>query len=264
MKKDILEEILAYKRDVVARKKAFLGPVSFKVKNSQLTRYRIFKNVISRPGQVNLIAEIKKASPSKGLIREQFDAKQLAKVYAQNGAVALSVLTEDKYFLGRPEYLRQVSDVVDLPLLCKDFLFDEFQVYEAFRLGASAVLLIVAILDNENLQLMLKIAGDLDLDCLVEVHDQKELDRALKAGAEIIGINNRDLRTFEVDLKITEQLVPKIPKDRVIVAESGISSHEEIKQFRAMGVHAVLIGETFLRCADVGAKVREVMEGPGR
>ena len=158
-------------------------------------------------------------------------------------------------------YLRTVSENFSVPVLTKDFIIDEVQIYEALTLGASAVLLIAAISTDEELKHLLGITKHLDLDALVEVHDEKELGRALSAGAEIIGVNHRDLHTFTVDLKVSERLIPKIPKDKVIVAESGIKSHDEVKMLKGLGVHAVLIGETFLENADIGKKVKEVMEG---
>jgi len=258
---DFLDKIIAYKKGLLKRKKAFFDVLKTHVASTRMTRYGLFKENISRPGQVNLIAEIKKASPSRGLIRPDFHVEPLARVYADNGAAAISVLTENKFFLGRPEYVRRVSECVPLPVLTKDFIIDEAQVYEAFVQGASAVLLIVAILDDAMLEHLLKVASGLDLDCLVEIHQEAELDRALRAGAEIIGINHRDLRTLKIDPEISRRLVPGIPDGKVIVAESGIRTHADIQRLRELGVHAVLVGETFMSAADVGAKVREVMDG---
>ena len=259
MATDFLEQIIAHKRAILARKQSFFQALKANVGNARMTRYAIFKERISRPGQINLIAEIKKASPSQGLIRPRFEVLEIARDYVDNGAAAISVLTEDKYFLGRPAYVRRVAETFPVPVLTKDFIIDEMQIYEAYLCGASAVLLIVAILDDAALRHLLDVAAGLDLDCLVEVHDQAELDRAVAAGAKIIGINNRNLRTFAVDLAICLRLAPQIPSDRVIVAESGIRSHADIETLRAAGFHAVLIGETFMRAADVGAKVREIM-----
>ncbi|MFA5059866.1 MAG: indole-3-glycerol phosphate synthase TrpC [Candidatus Omnitrophota bacterium] len=261
MPNDFLKQIIEYKQSLLKEKKAFYETLKNKIRKEKLSRYCIFKKAISAPGQVNLIAEIKKASPSKGIIRPNFDCLQLAKVYVKNGAAALSILTEDKFFLGKIPYLRQVSENLSVPVLTKDFIIDEVQIYEAFYFGTSAILLIVAILDDKQLRNLMNVAADLDLDCLVEIHNEKELNRALKAKAEIIGVNNRNLRTFEVDLKVSEKLIPQIPKDKVIVAESGIKAHQEIKVLEKLGAHAVLIGETFLREADVAAKVKEVMHG---
>jgi len=258
---DFLDKIIAHKRSLLKRKKAFFDVLKTNVSPTRMTRYGLFKENISRPGQVNLIAEIKRASPSRGVIRPDFDVEQLARVYADNGAAALSVLTENKFFLGRPEYVRRVSETVPVPVLTKDFIIDEAQIYEAFVQGTSAVLLIVAILDDALLEHLLKVAAGLDLDCLVEIHQEDELRRALRAGAEIIGINHRDLRTFEIDLDLSRRLVPGIPDGKVIVAESGIRTYADVQRLWDLGVHAVLIGETFMRASDVGAKVREIMTG---
>lgn len=259
MKRDFLKEIVAYKKELLTQKSGYYAALKKNVKTTPHSRYGLFKKAISKSGRMNLIAEIKKSSPSVGIIREPFDVNGLARTYAENGADALSVLTEDKYFSGKPTYIKRVSEEVLLPVLTKDFIIHEHQIFETFCQGASAVLLIVAILNDVLLKDLLHVAMDLDMDCLVEVHDEVELHRALKAGAEIIGINHRNLSTLTIDLKVSQQLVPQIPKDKVIVAESGIKTHAEIEQLQALGVNAVLIGESFLRVADVGAKVREVM-----
>ena len=256
---NFLDKILEHKKRLIQEKKAFYAALKKKFDKEQITRYRFFKKVISAPGQINLIAEIKKASPSKGLIYRYFDPVALAKIYAANHAAALSILTEDKFFQGSPSNIKKVSEKVNLPILTKDFIIDEGQIYEAFVVGASAVLLIVAILKETQLKKLLQTAARLNLDCLVEVHDESELDTALKAGPEIIGINNRNLKTFDVDLSVSERLIPKIPKDKVIVVESGIQSSREVQNFKRLGAHAVLIGETFLRAVDIGEKIREVM-----
>ena len=260
---DFLETIVAHKKSLLKRQRAFFDVLKANVRSVPMTRYGLFKKSISRPGQVNLIAEIKKASPSQGVIRADFNVDALARVYVDSGAAALSVLTEDKYFLGRPDYVRRVSSLCPVPVLTKDFIIDEVQIYEAFLCGASAVLLIAAILDDALLGQLLGIASSLDLDCLVEVHEKRELERALRAGADIIGINHRNLRTFDIDLNVSRTLVPEIPSGKIIVAESGIRAHADIQMLGTLGVHAVLIGETFMRADDIGAKVREIMDGPG-
>ncbi len=261
MPTDFLEEILAYKRELLERKNPFYASLKKKAKNSKVSRYSLFKKAISRPGAINLIAEIKKASPSRGLICKNFNVLQIAEAYVTNGAAALSILTEDKFFLGKPSYLKQVGDNFNVPLLTKDFIIDEAQIFEAFYLGTSAILLIAAILEDSQLEDFLGVASNLDLDCLVEIHDEQELERALRAGAEIIGVNNRDLRSFKVDLKTSGRIIPKIPKGKVIVAESGIKTYQDVKELEALGAHAVLIGETFLQADNVGEKVKEVMYG---
>jgi indole-3-glycerol phosphate synthase len=220
--------------------------------------YGVFKKCISVPGKVNLIAEVKKASPSKGIIRDDFDPDAIARAYVSCRVAAMSVLTEEKYFQGKPAYLKMISEKFNVPTLMKDFIVDDLQLYEARYCGASAALLIVAALTDAELKNLMAACRRLDLDALVEVHDKGELDRALDVGAEIIGINNRNLHTFKVDLATSEGLIPFIPKDRVVVAESGISTFEEVARLGKAGAHAVLIGETFLRERDVAAKVRHV------
>ena len=193
------------------------------------------------------------------MICPDFDPVFLAKIYTFHHASALSILTEDKFFQGSPGYIKKVSEKFNIPILTKDFIIDEGQIYEAFICGASAVLLIVAILTPSKLRNLMNAASNLDLDCLVEVHDERELKIALDGGAEIIGINNRNLRTFEVDLSTSERLIKKIPSDKIIVVESGIQSFKEVQHFKSLGAHAVLIGETFLKAPHIGDKVREVM-----
>ena len=259
MASDFLKTILEKKRVHNERKRPFYDNLKAHLNETPYARYGLFKKSISRPGQMNLIAEIKKASPSKGIIREDFNAEALAQVYQDCGAAAISVLTEEDYFLGKPAYLKQVSEKYNTPTLMKDFIIDEGQIYEGRYCGASAVLLIVAALTDEQLKNLLVVGGKLDMDCLVEVHGEEELERALACGAEIIGINNRNLHTFKVDLATSERLIPRIPRGKVIVAESGISTHAEVERLRAAGAHAVLIGETFLKEKDVAKKVKEIM-----
>ena len=261
MPADFLNKIIDYKKSLLVEKKAFYASLKKKIKDDKLSRYSIFKKAISAPGEIHLIAEIKKASPSKGLICKHFDVLQIAKTYVEGGAAAISVLTEDKFFLGKPMYTRKVCENFSIPVLTKDFIIDEVQIIETFYCGTSAILLIVAILTDEKLKHLMKVASDLDLDCLVEVHNETELKRAPDAGADIIGINNRDLRTFEVDLKVSERLIPKIPRGKVIVAESGLKTHQDIQALKDLGANAVLIGETFLQAPDIATKIKEVMHG---
>ncbi len=263
MANDFLNTILDKKRVHNERKRSFYDNIKKHLDATAYARYGLFKKAIARPGQVNLIAEIKKASPSQGVIRPNFYVDELAGIYQQAGVAAMSVLTEEDYFLGKPAYLKQVSERFNTPTLMKDFIIDEGQVYEGRYCGASAVLLIVAALTDEQLRYLLAVGRKLDMDCLVEVHDEQELERALVCEAEIIGINNRNLHTFKVDIATSERLIPGIPKDKVIVAESGISSHAEVLRLQKAGAHAVLIGETFLREKDVAQKIREVMYGQG-
>jgi len=254
-----LEKILAAKEKNIALRRVQLENIRKNTGAARLSRYFLFKNCIAKPQRINVIAEIKKASPSKGLIREEFSVKYLAQAYQQAGAEAISVLTEEDFFLGRPDYVRISSDESGLPILAKDFFIDELQIHEAFSYGAKAVLLIMAILSDDQVRKFLDAAGRLDMDCLVEVHSLNELERALNCGAEIIGVNNRDLKTFEMDLDRGERILRQIPEGIVKVIESGVRSHDDIVRFQEAGANAVLIGETFMRAENVKARVHEVM-----
>ena len=206
-----------------------------------------------------LIAEIKRASPSRGLLRPGLDAAALARTYAEAGAAAISVLTEERHFRGSLADLKAVRQAVEgPPLLRKDFIFDMYQLFEARAHGADAILLIVAILNPALLTSFIALARTLGLECLVEVHDELELERALVAGAEIIGINNRDLRTFEVDLVTTERLRPLVPPEVTVVAESGVHTRADVQRLAGLGVHGVLIGEALVLAEDPAAKIREL------
>ncbi|MGD0854317.1 MAG: indole-3-glycerol phosphate synthase TrpC [Dehalococcoidia bacterium] len=210
---------------------------------------------------VKLIAEIKKASPSRGIICRNFDPVSIAGTYARNNVAAISVLTETRYFKGSPDYLNDIRSALKRktpPLLRKDFLFDPYQVYESRVYGADSILLIAAILTPPELEEMINICHFLHMEPLVEIHDEEELDAALICGARIIGINNRDLNTFHVDLNVTSRLRPRIPADRLVVSESGISTREHIYIMRELRVNAVLIGEALMTAPDIGAKIREM------
>ncbi|MBN1870302.1 MAG: indole-3-glycerol phosphate synthase TrpC [Candidatus Omnitrophica bacterium] len=254
-----LTNILEYKRTLNREKKDYYRSLKWKATKSP--HPHSFKSAISGPGQIKLIAEIKKASPSKGIIREPFDPMAIAKIYAQNNAAAISVVTEDKYFLGKTEYVKQVREVVSLPILNKDFMIEEGQIYEAQANGANAVLLITAILEDAVLKELIAAARFLGLDCLVEIHNENELKKACNAGAEIIGVNNRDLFAFFIDMQVCMRLIPKIPKDKIIVGESGFKKYSEVKALKDAGAHAILIGETFMREDDIGKKMKEVLYG---
>lgn len=256
---DFLTTILDHKHRILAAQKDGYAALRKKAAAAPKNTAELFKKNISKPGQVNLIAEIKKASPSAGVIRKDFNVEEIAKIYAEHKAAAISVLTEDKYFLGKPEDILSVTKCVNLPVLTKDFIISDGQIYEAKANGAAAILLIIAILSDSELKGLLSIAREFGLDCLVEVHDEKELDRAMKTGAQIIGVNNRDLKTLDVNLKTSGRLIPRIPKDRVIVAESGLRIHDDIRCVKDLGAHAVLIGETFMRAKDIGEKIEEIM-----
>lgn len=210
---------------------------------------------------MGLIAEVKKASPSKGLIRADFHPVEIAQAYERAGADCISVLTDKPYFQGSDAYLRRVQESVSCPVLRKDFTIDALQIYEARVIGADAVLLIAAILNDDQLREFMQLARDLGMDALVEVHDRRELERALTAGADFIGINNRDLRTFETSLEVSAKLLADIPDSVTKVSESGISKKEEIDWLYEAGADAVLVGEHFMRQPDVGAAVEALM-GP--
>jgi indole-3-glycerol phosphate synthase len=211
---------------------------------------------------IRLIAEVKKASPSRGVICQDFKPVEIARTYAENGAAAISVLTEKKYFQGSLSYLSCIDNNLPaprLPLLRKDFIFDPYQVYESRAHGADAILLIVAILNPDRLQELLDLGHTLGLSCLVEAHSEEEVETAVKSGARIIGINNRDLKTFKVDLSITERLSPLIPGDRILVSESGIKTRADVKKLKGWGVKAVLVGETLLSSHDIKSRIRELL-----
>ena len=261
MHNDFLHTIVTKKREQISARRAYYENLKNHLEKSEYGRYGLFKKAISKSGRMNLIAEIKKASPSRGVIRDDFNPEDIARAYEKAGADALSVLTEVDFFQGKAAYLKRISNVARIPTLMKDFLIDELQLFEARYCGASAVLLIVAILSDAQLKDLYQVATALDLDCLVEVHDEAELERSLLLGAEIIGINNRDLHSFDVALTTSEKLIPRIPKDKVIVAESGIKTHADVKRLKELGASAVLIGETFMRERDIIAKVKEVMHG---
>lgn len=215
-----------------------------------------------RGDDIQLIAEVKKASPSRGVICPDFHPVEIAKTYASNGASAISVLTEEKYFQGSLNYLKGIRDALgdrQLPLLRKDFIYDSYQVYESRAYGADGLLLIVAILTPEELESRLELSHELGMSCLVEVHNETELEIALSSGAEIIGINNRDLKTFNVDLTVTQRLRPLIPPDRIVVSESGIKNRTDMERLRQWGVNAVLIGESLMSASDIGAKIKELL-----
>ncbi len=218
-----------------------------------------FKEAISRAESINIIAEIKGRSPSRGLIKENFDPCKVASIYERNGAAALSVLTDEKFFGGSLDHLLQIRKNVSLPILRKDFIIDEYQIYEAALSGAHAVLLIVRILRDHQLKEFLHLTSLLNMDALVEVNCEDDLQRALDGGAEIIGINNRDLATFTVNLETTLRLAPEVPSDRIIVSESGVSSNEDVKRLVAAGVHNILVGSALMEAEEPAKKIRELL-----
>lgn len=255
----ILDEIITYKKTELEARKAEIpvGIISSAIWNLPLPLN--FKEALlpSSDGRIRVIAEVKKASPSKGVIREDFDHLEIARTYERNGASALSVLTDRHFFQGSIDYLSEIRQMVSLPLLRKDFVFDEYQILEARGYGADAVLLIAAVLDDKELCDFVKLSLDLGMAPLVEVHDEIELERVLKTNAELIGINNRNLQTFKTDINTTVRLMNSIPEDKVVVSESGINTKEDIKFLKDVGVDAFLIGEALMREADIGKKLRE-------
>ena len=264
----VLDRIVADKREELAAAQRTLPLVALKARLNEASAVRPFAEALRPDGRpsgqgerIALIAEVKKRSPSRGVLREELDAVALAREYARAGAAAISVLTDARHFGGSLEELRSVREALPEgpPLLRKDFLFDEYQVYEARCHGADAVLLIAAILDASLLSRLIALAGSLGMSALVEVHDEREMERALAAGGEVIGINNRDLRTFEVDLATTERLRPLAPAGKTVVAESGIFMRADVERLEAIGVNAVLIGEALVTAADPGAKIRELL-----
>ena len=216
-----------------------------------------FEKALAKPG-LSFICECKKASPSKGLIAPEFPYLDIAKAYEAAGADAISVLTEPKWFLGSDTYLKEIASAVSTPCLRKDFTVDEYMIYEAKLLGASAVLLICAILDDAQLKEYIAVCNELGLSALVEAHDDNEVDRALKAGARILGVNNRNLKDFTVDTENSRRLRSRIPKEVLFVSESGVKTAEDVARLSAIGADAVLIGETLMRAPDKTAKLREL------
>ena len=255
----VLDRIVADKRDELAAAKAALPLAALRRASEEAPAPRPFGEVLRQPA-IGLIAEVKKASPSRGLLRADFNPLRLATEYRDAGAAAISVLTDEKHFQGSLSHLRSIREALPEgpPLLRKDFLFDEYQLYEARSSGADAVLLITAILNTSALRSLIVLATSLAMDALVEVHDEGELERAVAAGAKIIGINNRDLRTFDVDLATTERLAPLAPPGTTNVAESGVFSRDDVERLAACGVDAVLIGEALVTAPDPGAKIREL------
>jgi indole-3-glycerol phosphate synthase len=256
----ILDEILAHKCREIAEAKERV-PLSELRKRASSRTAGSFANAIEAEGGIKLIAEIKKASPSKGVLLADFDPAKLARTYAENGAAALSVLTDSQFFQGDSAHLRVAKQVSRLPVLRKEFIIDEYQLWESLAMGADAVLLIVAALGETQLRDFLQISSELGLDALVEVHDAAQLDAALRAEASIIGINNRDLHTFHTDLRATLELAPRIPDDVVLVSESGIKTAGDVNQLKEAGVDAILVGEALETSPDIAAKMRELLGG---
>jgi indole-3-glycerol phosphate synthase len=257
----VLDEILAFKRADAAARKKRVALADLLVRAEAAAPARGFVAALQRriaAGSPAVIAEVKRASPSKGVIRPNFDPAAIAVRYAAAGAACLSVLTDTKYFQGHDDHLAAARTVTALPVLRKDFIVDPYQIVEARVLGADCVLLIVAALQRAELHDFYRRAGSIGLDVLLEVHDADELDRALELAPKLIGINNRDLRTFNTTVETTFALLPKMPPGVTVVTESGISDRDQVAALRARGVNAFLVGETFMRAADPGAALHEL------
>jgi indole-3-glycerol phosphate synthase len=254
----MLDIIVAQKReDVEQRKKS----ATMTYLQERIARQKPALNLALalKSDHIRLIAEVKQTSPSRGMLRPDFDPIGLAQTYAEGGAAAISVLTEANYFMGGIEHLEAIKEVVQLPLLRKDFIFDPYQVYESRAHGADALLLIAAILSQRQLKELISLSHSLGLGCLVEVHNKSEMERAIISEAEIIGINNRDLNTFSVDINTTRRLRPLVPEEKIVVSESGIKSKRDIEELGNWRVDAVLVGEALVTASDVGAKMKELL-----
>lgn len=258
---DILKKILQRKHEEIAERSENLALEDLKKYAEQASPVRGFIAAIENKLAENkaaVISEIKKASPSKGVLRENFNPSEIAKTYEANGATCLSILTDADFFQGSENYLKQARSVCELPVLRKDFIIDPYQVYEARMINADCILLIVAALSDDRLQELLALAHKLDMDVLMEVHDEQEMKRALATDARLIGINNRSLHTFETSLQTTISMLGMVPKDRILVTESGIHTPDDVKLMRDNNVNAFLVGEAFMRADDPGRKLAEL------
>jgi len=260
----ILDEILEHKRQVVEEQKKQVPITEMVAQAQDQQATRDFRAAIARDdGDIRLIAEIKKSSPSAGLIRDDFSPADLAAECVEAGATAISVLTEERFFQGHLDYLKAVKERVEVPVLRKDFIIDEYQVFESRAAGADALLLIVCRLEPPDLKRLLELTGELGMAALVEVHSEHEVGLALAAGADIIGINNRDLETFHVDLETTIRLHELLGEDKIVVSESGISDRSDVKLVERVGVDAVLVGGSIMKQRNVARKVKELLGDEG-
>ena len=260
--KDFLKEVTASKRKELSALKAKTPITHFVGSKRLLKGVRSFREAIAMPGAINLIAEIKKKSPSrnKGFIKK-LDVSGLARMYEENGARAISVLTDKKFFGGEISHISEVRRAVNLPVLRKDFIVDEYQVYESRYHGADAILLIARILTKEQIKSFMHLAARIGMDCVVEIHNEEDLGKAIVSDAKIIGINNRDLDTFSVDVTNTVRLISRMPKEIIKISESGIKTSRDIAVLKKKGVNAVLVGEAFLEARDIAGKIKEIMGG---
>ncbi len=260
---DILKRILQRKAEEVAERCGKITQQELSRRVEEAGKVRGFTSALQKKvdsGGAAVIAEIKKASPSRGVLREQFEPAAIAADYERGGAACLSVLTDVDYFQGADEYLQRARAACSLPVLRKDFVIDPYQVYEARVLGADCILLIVAALDDAMLLELLQLAGHLQMDALVEVHDAQEMERALAIPAALIGVNNRNLRTFETSLETTFELMKDFPEDRLLVTESGIHTRDDVDAMRRNGVHTFLVGEAFMKADEPGEKLAELFQ----
>ena len=262
----ILDKISAYKRQEIAAAKADMPLADMEDAARDAPRIRPFGETVAacaEEGRYALIAEVKKASPSRGLIREDFDPASLALAYASGGAACLSVLTDGPSFQGDPQHLLDARQVCALPVLRKDFMLDPYQIPQSRAMGADCILIIMAAVDDFLAMELAGAANDWGMDVLAEVHNEEELDRALSLPTSLIGINNRNLKTFETSIDVTERLMPLLPRGRLAVSESGILTHADIVRLAAAGAHAFLVGESLMRQADVASATRQLLGGAG-
>jgi len=257
----ILNNILSRKRQELEElKRRFpLHRVKRTVEHLRPKETRQFRKAISNPKSLNLICEIKKASPSEGILREDFQPLRIASLYEHGGAAAISILTEYFYFKGRPSYMKTVRQVTHVPLLRKDFIFESYQIYESALLEADAFLLIASILTEEELRDLIALGEELGMDALVEVHTDEDMSKAAAAGARIVGINNRNLTTLEVNPERAKQMIPHVPKGTLIVVESGLTQHEELLTYKSLGVHAFLVGTSLMKSPDILSALETMM-----
>lgn len=262
MSSDFLQKVIAEKRDEVELRRRKTPESNLRELASRRSPGRRFGDALRSSKNISIIAEMKKASPSGGMMRDDYDVQKIARSYAANGASAFSVLTDEKYFQGNLEHLQSVSRLNLLPMLRKDFMIDPYQILEARAFGADAILLIVAALSKDEMSSLKSTSDELGMDSLIEVHSEEELESALQIGAQLIGINNRNLKTLKTHLDVTESIAPLVPRDRVCVSESGISLKADVVRLAACGIHAVLVGTHLMRRQDPGQALAELVGVP--